>query len=113
MKYPDKSNSKRKFMLTQNSREQFILAGRLRQEIKTAGHMTCPIRKYCSASFLHLMPDPSHGTVPGTGSINTVKAISHWHFQRPIYQVVLESVKLTINTSALTHLEIFHKCSNL
>lgn len=78
-----------------------------------------PIRKQrpfnaccCSAPFLHVYsPDPAREWchlhwIGLLTSSNAIKIIAQQHAQRPIFQVILDSVMLTVNTSKDTYLNL-------
>lgn len=93
-----------------------ILSGKLRQRrLEEAGHIPSTTRKRrvmeaccCSAPFsMQSRIQPGNGVAQSEWvptSVRTIEIVSHRHAQRPISQIILDSVKITVNTSCLSGL---------
>lgn len=91
MKFPEESNSN-SFILALEFEEKVLAGGEVQVGAGSIWSHDIPNQEVLLSSLSPLSPRSLQGTVPPTGS---VKAISNRHVQRPIYQGILKSVKLT------------------
>lgn len=106
IKYPNKNNLKEKVYLGSQSKVQLRMVGKSRQKAtEAAGHIVSTVkeqRAMSSAFSLAQDPLPKEWICPQPAwvfrsHLIVIKMIPQGHIQSPISQVILYSLKLTLN----------------